>query len=191
MKRSTLVARTAVALLAAWSCNAARNPAAPGTTPVATDVRLMDAPSTAALGSVNVYIDHVDASVTTDTTGGPGAQPWITLVAPHHRYDLLTLQGGTTALLGTTQLSPSQYREIRVVLNTDSSALVRTDGTPAPVSWGSAGQISVHVLVETPVQISGPTAHILLDFTVANSFVPDPRDPSAFLFLPWIRALSS
>ena len=30
---------------------------------------------------------------------------------------------------------------------------------------------------------------ILLDFNVANSFVRDPQDPNAFIFLPWIRAV--
>lgn len=191
MKPLTLVA-PAAALLLAWSCSSDRSPAAPGTTPVQTEVRLTDAPIAAAsLQNVNVYIDHVDASVTADTTGGAGSQPWITLVAPHRRYDLLTLQGGTTVLLGTTPLSPAEYREIRVVLNTDSSGLVRSDGTPATVHWGRAGQIAVHVLVEAPVQISGPTAHILLDFNVGNSFVPDPQDATAFLFLPWIRAVTS
>ncbi len=157
---------------------------------VRTEVRLTDAPL-AGVQSVNVYIEHIDASTTTDTTGGAGAQPWTVLVAPHRRYDLLTLQGGNTALLGTTQLSATEYRAIRVVLDADSSNIVRTDGSLAPVHWGAAGSISISVLVAAPVQISGQNAQILLDFNVANSFVPDPTDPSAFVFLPWIKATAS
>jgi len=191
MKSHILVA-VAGSLLIGWSCRSRGGPEAPGTSLVATDVRLMDAPLAAAsVQSVNVYIDHIDASATTDTTGGADSQPWTVLVAPHRRYDLLTLQGGSTALLGTAQLSPAQFRAIRVVLNTDSSGIIRSDGTSAPVRWGVAGVIDISVLVETPVQISGQTAHILLDFNVANSFVPDPSDANAFVFLPWIRAVAS
>ena len=179
-------------LLIAWSCRSDRGPTAPGSSVVQTEVRLTDAPpADASVRSVNVYIEHIDASPTTDTTGGADSQPWITLVAPHQRYDLLTLQNGTTELLGTAQLSPAEFRAIRVVLDTDSSGIVHSDGTPAIVHWGATGSISISVLVEAPVQISGQSAHILLDFNVANSFVRDPQDPNAFIFLPWIRAVRS
>lgn len=191
MKSLTLTALAAWLLLA-WSCSTDRSPSAPGSSMVRTEVRLTDAPlADASVKSVNVYIDHIDASATADTGGSADSQPWTVLVAPHQRYDLLTLQGGSTALLGTTPLSPAQYRAIRVVLDTDSSGILRSDGTPAVVHWGVAGKISVSVLVEAPVQISGETAQILLDFNVGNSFVPDPTDASAFLFFPWIRAVAS
>ena len=181
-------AAIAVLLPIAVSCSKDVNPA--GLQMVQTEVRLMDAPLS-GVQSVNVYIDHIDASTTTDTAGGADQQPWTVLVAPHKRYDLLTLQNGNTALLGTTQLSAAQYKAIRVVLDTDSSNVVRTDGSLAPVRWGSAGQFSISVLVEAPVQVSGQNAQILLDFNVANSFVPDPTNAAAFLFIPWIRAVPS
>ena len=184
-----LLAVGVASLLIVWSCTTDRNPAA-ATSAARTDVLLTDAPADAGLGSVNVYIDHIDASATTDTTGGPASQPWTTIVAPHRSYDLLTLQNGATALLGTTEISAAQFVEIRVALNTDLSSLVRSDGTPATVHWGTMGETTVHVLVEAPAQI-GPNAQILLDFNVANSFVPDPQDPNAFLFIPWIRAVVS
>ena len=182
--------RAAIAILLpiAWSCSTDQNPAGPRM--VQTEVRLTDAPLS-GVQSVNMYIDHIDASTTTDTTGGAENQPWTVLAAPHKSYDLLTLQDGNTALLGTTQLPASQYKAIRVVLNTDLSNVVRTDGSLAPVRWGTAGEMSISVLVEAPVQISGQNAQILLDFNVANSFVPDPIDPTAFLFIPWIRAVPS
>ena len=187
MKTLTLAA-LAACLPIVWSCSSAPSLAAP--TLISTDVRLTDAPL-AGVQSVNVYIDEIDASTTTDTSGGAGSQPWTVLVAPHQRYDLLTLQGGTSALLGTTQLPASEYKAIRVVLDTDSSSVIRTDGSLATVHWGWAGRNYISVLVEAPVQISGQSAQILLDFNVANSFVPDPSDPSAFVFLPWIRAVTS
>ena len=97
-------------LLIAWSCRSDRGPTAPGSSLVQTEVRLTDAPpADASVRSVNVYIEHIDASPTTDTTGGADSQPWITLVAPHQRYDLLTLQNGTTELLGTAQLAPAEF----------------------------------------------------------------------------------
>lgn len=186
--KSLTRAAMAILLPIAWSCSSGLNTAGPRM--VQTEVRLTDAPLS-GVQSVIVYIDHIDASTTTDTTGGADNQPWTVLVAPHKRYDLLTLQGGNTALLGTTQLSAAEYKAIRVVLNTDSSSVVRTDGSLAPVRWGNAGEVSISVLVEAPVQVSGQNAQILLDFNVANSFVPDLTDPAAFNFLPWIRAVPS
>ena len=186
--KSLAGAAIAVLLPIALSCSKELNPAGPRL--VQTEVRLTDAPLS-GLQSVNVYIDHIDASTTTDTTGGADNQPWTVLVAPHKSYDLLTLQDGNTALLGTTQLPASQYKAIWVVLNTDLSNVVRSDGSLAPVRWGGAGQFSISVLVEAPVQVSGQNAQILLDFNVANSFVPDPTNPVAFTFIPWIRAVPS
>lgn len=190
MQRHPLTA-LAASLLIAWSCST-HGPVAPATSATRTDVLLTDAPASAAgIGSVNVYIVSIDASETSDTTGGAGSQPFTTLVAPHRRFDLMALQNGTAALMGTAQVTPVVYKAIRVVLNTDSSGIVRTDGSSAPVHWGSAGQIALHTTLDTPVQISGSAVRILLDFNVANSFPPDPQDPTGFVFLPWIHVTVS
>ena len=189
MKRETL-AVLVLGTLTAWSCNGDRGPVAPPSALARTEVLLTDTLPPRSVRSVNVYIDEIDASEASDTGTSAASQAWTTVVSPHQRYDLLTLQNGTTALLGTAQLSPKQFRALRVVLDTDSSGIVRTDGTAAPVYWGRAGQITVNTIVEAPLQISG-NARILLDFNVANSFAPDPSNPKGFVFLPWIRATSS
>ena len=175
------VAVTCIAL--AWSCRTATAPGGAGAG--SARVLLTDAPPIdASVARVVAYIDHIDASASADS----GNQTWTTLVAPHQKYDLLTLQNGTMALLGTASLPPAEIREIRVAMNTDSSGVFRTDGSQATVHWGYAGSITVHVLVETPLQVLGANPQILLDFNVANSFVTDPSDATAFNFLPWIRA---
>src|SRR5437762_12147761 len=66
-------------LLIAWSCRSDRGPTAPGSSVVQTDGRLTDAPpADASVRSVNVYIRHLDASPTTDTTRRAHPQPSIT-----------------------------------------------------------------------------------------------------------------
>ncbi|HUK22830.1 MAG TPA: DUF4382 domain-containing protein [Gemmatimonadales bacterium] len=149
-------------------------------------VMLTDAPaSDAAIQKVIVYIDHIDASASTDST----TQSWVTLVSPRQRYDLLSLQNGTMALLGTATLPAAAIQEIRVALNTDSSGVFRSDGSAVNVHWGYQGAIMIHALVESPLQPSSSEAQIVLDFNVANSFSPDTLGGAGSLnFLPWIRA---
>ena len=155
----------AIAVLA-WSCQAADM--GPSAKVAKGSVYLTDAPAEdMSIASVVIYIDQIDASASSDSL----TQVWTTLVAPHKKYDLMTLQNGAMALLGTADLPPSEIREVRVKMNTDSSAVFRADGSEIAVRWGNPG--------------------VLLDFNVWNSFAPDTvGGRSGLLFFPWIRAVS-
>jgi len=147
-------------------------------------VLLTDAPPLdPSISSVIVYITEIDGSASSDSL----SQTWATLVAPHKRYDLLTLQNGTMALLGTADLAPAQMREVRVKMNTDSSGIFQADGTPVAVHWGYTGAITVNTLVQGSLQLSGSESQLVLDFNVANSFARDTIH-GGFDFLPWITA---
>jgi hypothetical protein len=174
------------ALGLAWSCGADLGPSAvkyPKGSVLLTDAPALD-PS---ISSVIVYIDEIDASASSDSL----TQVWTTLVAPHKRYDLITLQNGAMALLGTAELPPAEIREVRVRMNTDSSRVLRADGSEVAVRWGNPGFVTEHALVEAPLVVSDDHPSILLDFNVWQSFAPDTiGGRSGLLFIPWIRAVS-
>ena len=184
MKRHRWAVLGAIAVLA-WSCQAAD--LGPNSKITKGSVYLTDAPGDTSIASVVVYLDQIDASASSDSL----TQVWTTLVAPHQKYDLVTLQNGTMALLGTAELPPSEIREVRVKMNTDSSHVFRADGSEVPVRWGYPGEITVHALVEAPFQVSDEHPGILIDFNVWQSFAPDTiGGQSGLLFIPWIRAVS-
>jgi len=172
------------------ACNGDRPVAGLPQSAVQTQILLTDAPFPySSVRSVDIQIDRIDASPTGDSLSNGGSQSWVTIAAPHRRYDLLALRNGTTTLLGKTALSAGQYQEIRIVLDTDSSDVLAADGTPIAVNWGWSGIVTVNVLVQNPLQIAGPGATITLDFNVDHSFAPNAS--GGFNFLPWILATAT
>jgi hypothetical protein len=185
MKRLVSLTVLSLTLLGAAACS---DSAAPGTG--LTQVVLTDDPfPTNAVRSVEVYIVSVAVSPSGDTLLSPS--DWITVAEPHKRFDLLTLQNGTTALLGETQLAAGAYHLVRIVLNTDSSSITWADGHKASVHWGFPGEISIHPIVEQPLGISPQGGHIEIDFNVALSFPYNVIQGYEFDFLPWIQAIEA
>jgi len=157
-------------------------------------VLLTDAPFPYdSVASVDVYVTRIEASATFDTSGGG---VWTSIVAPRRRFNLLSLQQGTTALLGEGALAAGQYQAVRMVINTDSSWIRWSSGSTAAVNWqnGSAGaELVLHALVEAPVRVgqslTGLGAEIVIDFDVGRSFLFDFFGMREFTFIPWIRAV--
>lgn len=159
-------------------------------------VLLTDAPFPYdSVGSVDVYVVRIEASATFDTTGGG---QWTLITAPRRRFNLLELQQGTTALLGEGQLAAGQYHAIRMVINTDSSAIHWANNSAAQVNWQNytgGEELALHALVESPVQVAPATgtqsvgAEIVIDFDVGRSFLFDFFGTREFTFIPWIRAV--
>lgn len=156
-------------------------------------VLLTDAPFPYdSVAAVDVYIVRIEASAQFDTSGSGS---WTTIAVPRRRFNLLTLQQGTTALLGEGELAAGQYAAIRMVLNTDSSGVRWTNGSAATVDWqnGSADEMTLHALVEAPVPVaadgSAGAAEIVIDFDVGRSFFFDFFGTREFTFVPWIRAV--
>lgn len=158
-----------------------------------TRVLLTDAPFPYdSVARVDVYVARIEASATFDTSG---AGTWTTIVAPHRRFNLLTLQQGTTALLGDGQIEAGKYGAVRMVINTDSSSIRWTNGALAQVSWPRPGELALHARVEAPVEVlignAFLGAEIVIDFDVGRSFLFDFFGTREFTFVPWIRAVTT
>jgi hypothetical protein len=180
MKR-LVVAAVALATLA---CGDATSSGGAGRT----RVYLTDSPFPyGSIAAVNVYIARIEASASTDTTGLNPAQ-WVTIAAPERTFNLLDLQGGTTALLGEADLPADEYAAVRVVINTDRSSVVRNDGSTAAVHWPLTGEFALYAIVEPALSVSAAGAQIVLDFDVGRTFLPD--GSGGFYLVPWIRAVN-
>ena len=166
-------------------------PSAPNKKPVA-KVLLTDAPFPYdSVASVNVYVVSVAASTDPDTTGDAG---WETIAEPRRVFDLLSLQQGTTALLGEGQLSGRLYRAIRVIIDAGASSVVWKDGSPAQVNWPypGSGQVALHAQVEEPLALITDESQleIVIEWDVGRSFLYNYFDSTGtFTLIPWLRAV--
>src|SRR2546422_1402037 len=166
-------------------------PIAPGSVRPVAKVLLTDAPFPYdSVSSVNVYVVSVAASTDPDTTGNGG---WETIARPGKVFDLLSLQQGTTALLGEAQLSGRLYRAIRVIIDADRSSILWQDGSEARVNWPfpGSGLIALHAQVEEPLALIADASgvEIVIDWDVGRSFLYDYNGDRAFTLIPWLRAV--
>jgi len=157
----------------------------------ATRVLITDAPFPFdTVQSVDVYIVSISASTQPDTGSSADSMQWVPIVEPHRQINLLSLQRGTTSLLGEKEIPADQYKAIRVIIDTDSSAIWFKNGSQAVVRWGGAGRQAIHSFVEAAVDVPTEGADIVLDFDVGKSFAYDNLGDGAFDFFPWIRAVN-
>jgi hypothetical protein len=195
MSRRLAVPLLAAVLLVAGGCyqdDSTTTSGPDGLRPVA-KVLLTDAPFPYdSVASVNVYVVSVAASTDPDTSGDGG---WETIAHPEKVFDLLSLQQGTTALLGEGQLSGKLYRAIRVIIDADASSVLWKDGSAATVNWPypGSGLITLHALVEEPLALfpDAIQVEIVIDWDVGRSFLYNYDGTGAFTLIPWLRAVHS
>jgi uncharacterized protein DUF4382 len=155
-----------------------------------TNVLITDAPFPFdSVQSVNVYVISVSVSTQADTGGSADSMSWVEVTAPHRQINLLELQQGDTALLGSGNIPQGRYRAVRLILDGDSSNIRYKDGSLALVYWGGAGRQALHAFVEAAVDVGAEGTDIVIDFDVGRSFAYGDLDRS-FHFLPWIRAVN-
>lgn len=150
MRRITLLVPFAFAAVAIAS---ACSDSTPTTTPPkgATSVLLTDAPFPYdSVTRVDVYIERIEASTSTDTTRQ--SEGWVVIAEPRQVFNLLDLQNGQTALLGATKLPVAQYKALRMTLDTRKSSVTAING-PMGVDWGfSAGTPMLFAYVERAME---------------------------------------
>ncbi|PYP16856.1 MAG: hypothetical protein DMD54_08950 [Gemmatimonadetes bacterium] len=156
----------------------------------ATRVLITDAPFPFdTVQSVDVYIVSISASTEPDTGSSADSMQWVPIVEPHRQINLLSLQRGTTSLLGEKEIPADQYKAVRVIIDADSSAIRFKDGSQAVVRW-RGGRQAIHSFVEAAVNVPSEGADIVLDFDVGKSFPYNNLGDGAFDFFPWIRAVN-
>lgn len=150
------------------------------------------------LSRVDFYIVSVSASMSPDS--GAGAGGFVTLASPQRRYDILSLQNGTTAELGSLALPTGAITAVRMVIDTDSSSVTLRDGrvltgsTTPGIHWqSSAGRPVLNALVHEQLSVPDTGAVIVIDFDVSRSFttvqeVDSASTDSGFIFMPQFRA---
>ncbi|HEU5181873.1 MAG TPA: DUF4382 domain-containing protein [Candidatus Polarisedimenticolia bacterium] len=140
------------------------------------NVFLTDAPlDLANVQSVNVTLTGVilypgDAqgdSLLNDTSDEDGTP--VVIVSHPATFDLLTLTGGATTLIGTDEVPAGAYSRIRLVV--EEASLTYLDGTIAPLKIES-GKVDVPIRFDVT---RDETTGIVLDFDAAASVqVNDP-----------------
>jgi len=109
---------------------------------------------------------------------------------------LLSLQNGITATLGQATIPAGSYSALRLIIDPSKSSvtlkngMVLTSSSSPSVSFPSAAQSGIKVILSQPVQIvAGTTTSLLVDFDVNSSFVQrgNTIDKSGLLFKPVIK----
>ncbi|HSQ29245.1 MAG TPA: DUF4382 domain-containing protein [Gemmatimonadaceae bacterium] len=156
-------------------------------------VRLTDAPiQLDQVQRVDVYVVRVDIkqdetsdstaanTSATDTTASAAEarDGWLTVAKPDSLFNLLDLQNGVSAALGSTTLTTGTYRMMRFVIDPDKSSITLTDGTvltkgSSPgINFPSAAQSGIKVNFTQPLVVSAnDTTTATADFDAAQSFV--------------------
>jgi hypothetical protein len=150
---------------------------------------------------VDLYIVSVSASLTTDTAAGAGGS-FVTLVTPKRRFDVLALQNGATAELGSLDLPTGAITAVRMVIDTDSSSITLKDGRVLTglnngIHWqSSAGQPVLNALIHEQIAVPDTGAVIVIDYDLGAAFTtPQVLDSvttdSSFTFMPQFRAVDA
>jgi uncharacterized protein DUF4382 len=170
-----------LAVLALAACNGDTGPRMGRIT-----VRLTDAPL-AGVGTATVWVSKVYL------VGGEGGP--FTISDTPVEYDLLALQDGVTALLGSALIPVGDYEQLRLVV--DSAVITLADGmtfsdgtTSRSLKTPSAGRSGLKVNFGGPVHVAPGETDLVVDFDVSRNFVflGDRTHPDGVIFTPVLHA---
>jgi len=170
-------------------------------------VKLTDAPfSSDSVKSVDIFVVRVDArgsdvdSAATDhalSSDSAASNGWKALATPNASFDLLSLQNGITAALGQASIPAGTYSGLRLIIDPSKSSVTLKSGTKLTntsspsVTFPSAAQSGIKIVLSQPVQVvAGTATSLLVDFDVNSSFVQrgNTIDKNGLLFKPVIKA---
>src|SRR4051812_2801276 len=187
-RRPMLTALFAASAILATACSADGTlPKLGGSSETGTVVvKLTDAPfPTDQVKSVDIFVVRVDGRVSDvsdadadqdlDNNGSTG---WRSLATPNASFDLLSLQNGTSATLGSAPLAIGTYNGLRLIIDASKSSVTLKDGTKLTgtsnpgVTFPSASRSGIKVNLSKPLTVvGGTTTTLLVDLDVGNSFV--------------------
>lgn len=183
MRSPSAVLLSGVMFLAVAACNGA---SAPRMGQV--NVRLTDSPLP-GIASATVRISKVYV-----IGGSDGSASRFTISDTPQDYDLLTLQDGVTALLGSASIPVGNYTQLRLVVDqatvTLAAGMTFSDGSTSktlPVPSGMESGIKVNFA--GPVNVHPGQTDLVVDFDVSRNFVftGDRSRPDGVLFTPLLH----
>ncbi len=180
--RSTVLALAAGALAA--GCNKTSEPAMGTIVAQLTDAAIPN------VQSAQVWISRVYLIGGADTTGAQ-----YTINSTPTEYNLLSLQGGVTAALGSLTIPVGNYSQMRLVVDsarlTLAPPLVFSSGSPsATVKVPSGMQTGIKVNFQGPVTVTPGQTILVVDFDASQNFTltGTATNPTGVLFKPVLHA---
>jgi len=161
--------------------------------------------STTQSGRLNVYLtdaplgDVASATVTISKVyligGSDESGSRFTITDTPQDYDLLTLQDGVTALLGSASIPAGDYTQLRLVVDqatiTLAAGVTFSDGSSSKtLKVPSGGQSGIKIQLAGPLHIEPGETNLIVDFDVSQNFVftGEPSHPNGVLFKPVLHA---
>ncbi len=152
-------------------------------------VRLTDA-TMADVQTATVWISKVYVIGGTDSGGAR-----FTISSTPQSFDLLSLQGGVTAELGTNTIPVGSYTQLRLIVDsaklTLKPPLTFSDGsTSKSVKVPSGMQTGIKVNFDSAVKVVPGQTILVVDFDASRNFVftGPPTAPMGVLFTPVLHA---
>lgn len=161
-------------------------------------VQMTDAPFPFAdVSAVNVFVVRIDARAAEATVAqsadANATAGWTTIATPNRLINLLSLQGGVTTNLGTTELSTGTYNGFRLIIDPAQSGITLKSGATVATDFPSAAQSGIKINLDQPIEVTEDSSVMILDFDVGKSFVMKGNSISqnGLAFKPVIRAVAS
>ncbi|MDH3391615.1 MAG: DUF4382 domain-containing protein [Desulfobulbaceae bacterium] len=160
------------------------------------DIGLTDAPG----DYLNVFVTIAEVQVKQNLEDDESG--WITVATPDQTFDLLALQNGVIAPLGSTILEAGQYNQMRLILGTEPDdpahpyanyLIIEGDGGEDPVEEElkvpSGFQTGIKIVQGFTIEASGST-ELILDFNAEKSVVQAGKS-GQWLLKPTIKVLET
>lgn len=145
-------------------------------------VEMTDAPIDSA-DAVNVFIERVEVNNAENEDEG-----WIVLNEPQQSYNLLELTNGATEVIGSSELEPGVYNQIRLILS-EGGHSVEVDGNVHDMKVPSGPQTGIKLNINAEIEPDFEYV-LLLDFDASRSVVAagQPGNAVKYLLKPVIMA---
>jgi hypothetical protein len=158
-------------------------------------LQLIDDPTALdSIAAVNIFVVRVDARISVADSAaadsdvdGDGdfddrdhihrdSTAWVTIASPNKLFNILALQGGDTAFLGSAFVDSAHFRAFRLIIDPSQSNVVLKNGmvltatsTPS-VDFFSTGRQGILVDLDNDADVhAGQTTTITLDFRLGES----------------------
>jgi hypothetical protein len=164
-------------------------------------VRLTDAPFPySEVDRVDVYVVRVDARRTAvgdaEAENAGNMNGWTTVAETNAAFNLLDLQGGKTANLGSTTLATGTYSGFRLIIDPQLSSVTLKDGTVLNgssnpgITFPSAHRTGIKINLDSPISVVADSSVMIVDFDVGRSFVLRGNSirNNGLIFKPVLRA---